>query len=166
MHIPCIYHAYTAVKMDTRARVRAVFYRVDHLRIHLVVQVALRSARGGQDGACDDGGGGASAAAAGAGGAGRPGGEWPQTIEGYEAGDAAGDAGLGSKMAAVTAVEGRDKGGQGRGPGPEQIQTEEERRPGLAVGNIGVRSVFQTGGQWPCQGCYGVCLAFVHASLW
>lgn len=80
-------------------------------RTYLALQVALRSARGGQDGACADGGGGVSAAAAGTGGAGRAGGQWAQAAER----DAAGDAGLDSETAAVVAMEGEDKGGQDHG---------------------------------------------------
>ena len=78
---------------------------------YLALQVALRSARGGQDGACADGGGGASAAAAGTGGTGRGGGHWAQAAER----DAAGGAGLDSETAPIEAMEGEDKGVQDQG---------------------------------------------------
>ena len=119
-HIPCRYHA------DTIRIHRTIEPRMRTPHTYLALQVALRSARGGQDGACADGGGGVSAAAAGTGGAGRAGGQWAQAAER----DAAGGAGLDSETAAVVAMEGEDKGGQDQG------------WAGLNVNSIGVAACF------------------------
>ena len=101
-------------------------------RTYLALQVALRSARGGQDGACADGSGGTSTAAAGTGGAGRAGGQCAQAAERDASGGVRPDSETAAVVAlgALEALEGEDKGEQDQG------------RAGLNVNSIGVAACF------------------------
>ena len=106
VQIPCRYHA-DAIPLHTSTEPRL---RIP--RTCLALQVALRSARGGQEGACADGGGGASPAAAAA------------------ERDAAGGVRLDSETASAGAMAGESKGGQERG------------RAGLNVNSVGAAACF------------------------